>query len=344
MLVRYDIWTTMTTGNLILFPARWNVKSKISAKIESPVTKSLADIVTETAKELRETQSTKAQALAMMREWICKNMDIRNIRQDEPFLLRFLRHKKYSVPMAQQTLLKYLSLRKYYPEIFRNIDCEEQRLQEIINDGYILVSPVRDNKGRRVIIYTISRFNAQKYICWDICRAHALVYESLLDDPTDQVCGYTHIGDGCGVTGAHIASWNPTDFARIIKWGEQSFPMRHKEFHLINVPSSLKYILDFAVSKATPKMAGRLHLYSNLNQLHAQINTACLPTHYGGEIKFEDMVSYTKQLISEYRKKILSLDDMEILSTRGIQSSKNRNQTNGDVISIEGSFRKLDID
>lgn len=54
---------------------------------------------------------------------------------DDPFLLRFLRHKKYSIPMAQQTLLKYLSLRKYYPEIFQNLDPEDKRLQEIINDG-----------------------------------------------------------------------------------------------------------------------------------------------------------------------------------------------------------------
>lgn len=34
------------------------------------------------------------------------------------------------------------------------------------------------------------------------------------------MCGYVHVGDGSGVTGAHITTWNPTDFARLIKWGE----------------------------------------------------------------------------------------------------------------------------
>lgn len=64
------------------------------------------------------------------------------------------------------------------------------------------------------------KFNASKYSCWDMCRAHVLIYESLMDDPLDQTCGFTHVGDGSGVTSAHIVSWNPTDFARLMKWGE----------------------------------------------------------------------------------------------------------------------------
>lgn len=45
---------------------------------------------------------------------------------------------------------------------------------------------------------------------------------------------------------------------------QQSVPMRHKEFHIINVPSALKYIVDFAVSKVTPKMAERLNVSTYL--------------------------------------------------------------------------------
>lgn len=51
-------------------------------------------------------------------------------------------------------------------------------------------------------------------------RAHILVYDTLLEDSVDQMCGYVHVGDGAGVTGAHVTTWNPTDFARLMKWGE----------------------------------------------------------------------------------------------------------------------------
>lgn len=70
------------------------------------------------------------------------------------------------------------------------------------------------------LLFCVGHFDALKYNCWDMCRAHFLVYESLLDDSMDQMCGFTHVGDGGGVTGAHITSWSPTDFARLLKWGE----------------------------------------------------------------------------------------------------------------------------
>ncbi|XP_026757873.1 retinaldehyde-binding protein 1-like [Galleria mellonella] len=333
----------MTTASVLLTVATtWNVASdKVDKSRIARTTQSLA---AEAAKELRETTATREQALRIMRDWIQKNNDIKNVRQDDAFLLRFLRHKKYSVPMAQQTLLKYLNLRKYYPEIFLNVDCEDQNLQEIINNGYLAVSPVRDSKGRRVIVYNMSKFNANKLTCWDMCRVHTLIYESLLEDPIDQICGFTHVGDGSGVTGAHITAWNPTDFARLMKWGEQSMPMRHKEFHLINIPTAIKYIIDFAKSKVTAKMAARLQIHSSLKQLHKNVDVACLPTIYGGEIPLQDMITFTKQLISDQRKTVLNLDDMQILSTRGIISSRSKNNIQNDSVSVEGSFRKLEID
>lgn len=89
----------------------------------------------------------------------------------------------------------------------------------------------------------------------------------------------------------------------------------------------------------------KFQIHTNLKQLHQQVSTECLPTTYGGTLKLEDMVKYTAQLLSDQKKKVLGLDDMEILSTRGIISSrKTKTQTvNGDVV-IQGSFRKLEID
>ncbi|XP_063837312.1 retinaldehyde-binding protein 1 [Ostrinia nubilalis] len=331
----------MTTASVLLtVTTTWNLNSE---KIDKgKVGRSPQSIAAETAKELRETPATREQGLKIMREWIQQNCDIKNVRQDDSFLLRFLRHKKYSIPMAQQTLLKYLNLRKYYPEIFMNLDCEDSKLQDIINNGYVVVSPVRDSKGRRVIVYNMSRFNASQLTCWDMCRVHTMIYESLLEDPLDQICGFTHVGDGSGVSGAHVTAWNPTDFARLMKWGEQSMPMRHKEFHLINIPAAIKYIIDFAKSKVSPKMVDRLYTHSTLKQLHKNIDVACLPTVYGGEIPLQEMISFTKQILSDQRKKVCHLTEMEILSTRGITSSKVKNKP--DQISVEGSFRKLEID
>ncbi|XP_072930560.1 clavesin-2 [Epargyreus clarus] len=334
----------MTTASVLLtVSTTWTTNSEKCEKDErlGRVARNVAAVA---ARELRETPATREQAVRIMRDWIHQNNDIENVRQDETFLLRFLRHKKYSIPMAQQTLLKYLSLRKYYPQSFTKLDCEDPKIKEILSNGYLAVSPVRDAKGRRVIIYNMSKFNANKFTCWDMCRIHILVYETLLEDPQDQIFGFVHVGEGTGVTTAHVTAWNPTDFARLMKWGEQSLPMRHKEFHLLNVPSALKYIIDFAASKLSPKMSERLHMYSSLKQLHKNLDVACLPTQYGGELQWQEMTNFTIQLLDEHRKKLLALDDMKIISTQGIVSTRNSNALTPDAMSVEGSFRKLEID
>ncbi|KAI5647042.1 CRAL/TRIO domain-containing protein [Phthorimaea operculella] len=294
----------MSASFLLTVTTSWGaVPEKCAEKEQDRQKLNIAEIA---GRELRETPATREQALRIMREWVQQNTDIRNVRTDDIFLLRFLRQKKFSIPMAQQTLLKYLSLKKYYLEYFTNLDCDEPKLEEILRNGYIAVSPVRDAKGRRVIVYDMGKFNATKFNCWDMCRAHALVYESLMEDPVDQVCGFTHVGDGSGATAAHVTTWNPSDFARLMKWGEQSMPMRHKEFHIVNAPAALKYIIDFAVSKVTPKMAQRLHCHTNLKQLHKHMDPSCLPTTHGGKIPHEAMIEYTRQLLSEQKKKVIS--------------------------------------
>lgn len=123
--------------------------------------KSFADKVA--ALELRENKHTKDECLRQLREWIKQNPDIKNcitgilnnifknvdfisfaiimrcdvntIFADDSFLLRFLRAKKYSLIMAQQTLLKYLNLRKTFPYIFSNMDYRDSKVNEIISNG-----------------------------------------------------------------------------------------------------------------------------------------------------------------------------------------------------------------
>ncbi|XP_034839359.1 clavesin-1 [Maniola hyperantus] len=335
----------MTTASVLLtVSTTWGANSDICDKDER-VGRSMRNVAAVAARELRETPSTRDQALRIMRDWIEQNADIKNVRTDESFLLRFLRHKKYSIPMAQQTLLKYLSLRKFYPSVFTKLDSEDPTLSEIISNGYIAVSPVRDNKGRRVIVYNMGKFNAVKFNCWDMCRAHIIVYEALMEDSTDQIFGFTHVGDGSGSTTAHVTSWNPIDFARLLKWGEQSLPMRHKEFQLVNVPAALKYIIDFATSKVSNKMSERLHIHTNIKNLQSNVDLSCLPTAYGGHIPLQDMIKFTKDLLAEKRNHILALDDMVILNTKGIVSTrKPGNALKADAVSVEGSFRKLEID
>lgn len=104
-------------------------------------------------KELREDKTTREQALEQVRDWLKKNYDVENVRTDDSFLLRFLRNKKFSVPMAQQQLLKYLNMRKVMGHLSHNLDFLSPGVRDLFNNGYIMASPIRDKQGRRTVLY-----------------------------------------------------------------------------------------------------------------------------------------------------------------------------------------------
>lgn len=108
-----------------------------------------------------------------------------------------------------------------------------------------------------------------------MAKAYFIALETLLEDPENQVLGFTHVCDITGITAAHITNWNPTDFARILKWGEQSVPARHKAVHCVNVPHAVKFVLDFAKSKVSPKMKERFQVHCNNSELHKQVSKNC---------------------------------------------------------------------
>lgn len=114
-------------------------------------------------KELRETEEAKKVGVAQLIAWIKNNNDIEDVRTDDNFLLRFLRVKKFNVPLAEQMLLKYLNLKKTLPHLTANLDFLSPTLNNLIADGYLFPSPCRDRNGRRVIIGLASKSKQKSY-------------------------------------------------------------------------------------------------------------------------------------------------------------------------------------
>jgi hypothetical protein len=92
-------------------------------------------------------------------------------------------------------------------------------------------------------------------------KAHWLVYETLMESQEEQIMGVVHVGDFAGASTSHVALWkNPVEFLKLLKWGEQSVPLRHKEIHIYHVQTLLKYVIDAAKSIISNKMKERIHV------------------------------------------------------------------------------------
>lgn len=88
--------------------------------------------------ELRETESCRRHAIEAIREWAEKNPRIKSLRLDSNFILKFLRCKKFSLPMAKEMIERYLVLRHYVYDdmkIFQNLDVNLPVMQELLDLG-----------------------------------------------------------------------------------------------------------------------------------------------------------------------------------------------------------------
>lgn len=337
-----------TTKVLLNFP--WS-KSK-DCEIKSSKGKAvISDSALKIAKkELREDKITREQSLEQMRDWLKKNCDVENVRTDDSFLLRFLRNKKFSVPMAQQQLLKYLNMKRVMGHLSCNLDYLSPGVKDLIDNGYIIVSPIRDKLGRRTVLYFANGLNGIEYTHIDQVKAHWLTYEMLMESQEEQILGVVHIGDFTGASTSHVSLWkNPLEFLKLMKWGEQSGPLRHKAIHLYNVSPMLKYVIDGAKTIITSKMKERVLVYTTTDEMKKQIvSPEVLPKEYGGKIPISEMLEMFKMELAASRNATLALDHMKIHDDSGIIGRRNYDKNNNAVSEkseqVIGSFRKLEID
>jgi len=318
----------------------------------SPETQTIAK------EELREDQNARVQALASMREWIMQNPRILNCRMDARFLLRFLRAKKFSVIQAQEALERYILLRQTFGIAFNCLDITIPNMEELTDLGYLFASPIRDSKGRRVVIARPGVFDLDRFTNGDMCRIHGIVYETLMEDEENQIRGFVHFADGAGVGFAYLTLFTIKEAVRIVKNGEKTLPMRHKEVHAMHVHPSMKFALDFGISLVSDKIKKRLSFYTTTEDLidAGKIEIQCLPKEYGGTMPMAEMIAWWKKELYAHHKILMSHDEMQVdenlfsaKAKEGAVSALKRNLVNcgseeDQVFGVTGNFRKLEVD
>lgn len=307
--------------------------------------------------QLRETTSSRTQAIESVRKWLEQNPRIMSVRLDSSFLLRFLRTKKFSVPMAQEAIERYLLLRQSWGIAFNQLDYRLPVMSELINLGYIFVSPFKDKEERRVIIYRPGVFDPYKYTNQDMCRVMGICYETLMEDEECQVRGVIHFADGGGVGFPHLTLFTPREAVRIVKNGERTIPMRHKEIYGTNVHPTVKFALDFGMALISEKIRKRVTLNTNPKDL--QIEKNLLPKEYGGTMPMEKMIELWKRELAQKRDTLLLNDKMAVRLEMYSEAAREgavsalRSGANtcasadsvGDAMrGLTGNFRKLEVD
>ncbi|XP_053673152.1 clavesin-1-like [Anopheles nili] len=293
--------------------------------------------------ELREDDDMRESALKQFREWIAKHPLIRKCRTDAPFLLRFLRTKKFSIPAATEMLEKYLMIRQVYPNWFFKLDINDPELEAIIDSGYLFPLPERDEQGRRIIFSNSGKFDTSRFTSAQLIKIHSLVLETLMDEEESQISGYVHIMDDSELTIGFLSVWSFADIRNLAHCVQNSLPMRQKENHFVNLPSFANKLSEFILSVLSEKLRNRVHVHRGWDELKTKINPKLLPKEYGGTVPVAECIAQFKKQMKQRRDIVLALDDMEIEINKN--SIPWADSTDADIASgVIGSFRKLEVD
>ncbi|XP_026684562.1 retinaldehyde-binding protein 1-like, partial [Diaphorina citri] len=249
---------------------------------------------------------------------------------DSSFLLRFLRSKKFCLPLAQEMLEKYLAIRQLYPQWFRRLDITDPILSEIYDNGYLIPLPRRDE-------------------FWFAYGSHQpLVTPTLIFCPLlsiilrFQISGYCHVNDESGLLMGHISLWSLSDIRNMSRCIQNSTPIRHKATHFINVPSYAAKVFEFITSCLSEKLKKRVYFHSNLSSFHKIMDPKILPKEYGGEIPMAQMIADYKEKLLKKRELLLDLDNLKItINKKAKYVTEMQDQ---DITGLAGSFRKLEVD
>ncbi|CAH2231873.1 jg11058 [Pararge aegeria aegeria] len=289
--------------------------------------------------DIREESALREQALSQMRHFIEKHPAIKKCRTDAPFLLRFLRTKKYSIPQACSMLERYLTIRQMYPQWFQKLDPLDPKIAAVIDAGYLVPLSKRDSEGRRVVLSCMGRFDPHMFDSCVMARVHSMIVELLLDEPRSQLLGYTHVNDEAGMQMPHVSLWSLTDVRIMLNCIQNSTPMRHKRTHFVNIPHYGVKFFEFAISLLSDKLKDRVSFHRTSEDLTKYVDPAILPKEYGGTVPLRDMIEELKRKLLKHREDLLSLDDM-CVDLYALE----KNDLTQDIHSTAGSFRKLELD
>lgn len=211
----------------------------------------------EMAKEqLREDDTLREQALEAMRTWIAKHPYIRRCRTDSLFLLRFLRQRKFSIPLACETLERYLAMRQTFPHWFQNLNPEQEDMRDLAADG-VFQALGFDSKGRIVILIKSRNFNVEKYTLLHLIRYLHMYMEILSCDERIQVAGIVLIVDCFETTMMHFTLFNLSDMKNMMPYINHLLPVRCKEIHVLRLPKMSVTLVDILFTFVSAKIKHR---------------------------------------------------------------------------------------
>lgn len=154
--------------------------------------------------------------------------------------MRFLRARKFNLSEACELFENYLFYNNAYPHWFKNISISDDAVAEVIESGWIVPLPVKDDEGRQIIFYRTKRLDPERISSADMTRAQELVCRRLLQDEEVQIGGAIFLSDDADLLQEHITMWTLVDFKKFFDYTSKGAPIQLVAIYRLNLPGFAK--------------------------------------------------------------------------------------------------------
>ncbi|XP_077483824.1 alpha-tocopherol transfer protein-like [Amblyomma americanum] len=252
--------------------------------------------------ELGGTPTRRHEMLAKLKDLLSEEEDL-NARNDDQFLLRFLRVRKYNLGAALHTIRNYYRIRNTSGPVFR--DFQPSKVSPATRK-LMMVMPETDVHGRPILLFKPGSWILDETSHVDMHRALMLCLESLAKNPVTQTLGMVILFDYAGFTPEKLLAFNMGLLRRGVEYLQDCMPMRLEAVHTVR--QGLAFDMFFTLIKPflKTKLIQRFRLYGEkFEDLHKEISPSILSDEYGGQAPspdFEGFWGELEELQEEYKE------------------------------------------
>ncbi|XP_037778403.1 alpha-tocopherol transfer protein-like isoform X1 [Penaeus monodon] len=202
-------------------------------------------------------------------------------RIDKPFLLAFLRARKFDYDKAMAMIRGYYRARQENADMYVNL--VPSALDHVWPLCMQTVLPTPDNLGRTVLIFRTGAWLPEVCTLDDVFRSQVVMLEHVVRVPVTQLRGIAAVVDCSGLSMTHAYYLTPTHIRRMISVVQEVFPLRFKALHFVHEPSIFDWVFSLVKPFLSETIKGRLHFHGeDLESLHKHIPANELPEELGG--------------------------------------------------------------
>jgi hypothetical protein len=218
-------------------------------------------------------------------------------REDDKFLLAFLRAKKYDVPKALKCLVSFGRFWYSHPEIVEGL-CAA-RVKDVWRLGMMGFLPsTRDVHGNTVTVLRMGAidFGAPEfkahYTARNMLSLSLYILLQMFEDEEMQLHGACYVETLEGFTFANAmklsGTMNSKDQQEVMAAGTDTFPLRIRDIYVIHQPWYFSIFWAIVKPFLKAKLTKRLHLLGDdVAALHKVVDPKGLPADFGGALPYD---------------------------------------------------------